>query len=181
MVSPILRLGYRPETFSRPPPTRRVGLRERTSAIAACVFSVNASRLHQPKKSASLSTRHLWAGHQGRGRLLSVSQIALILQRQRVPSAGFSHEFQKIAAVADSPFQILGQVVWHVYGKPAIPLATIQCIAGVSLAGFTNLAALSDAGTLPQRQRSNGYRPEILNCSLIPESDLFRGFCTSHC
>src|SRR5450432_1900362 len=146
MVSPILRLGYRPETLSRPPPTRRVGLRDLTSAMADCVVSASASRLHQPKKSPSLSTRHLRAGHQARGRLLSVSQNALILQRQSVPSAGFSHEFLKVAAVTDRPFQISGQVVWHIYGKPAIPLATIQCIAGVSSTGLAILAPLSYAG-----------------------------------
>src|SRR5260370_28496054 len=74
--------------------------------------------------------------HQARGRLLSVSQNTLILQCQSVPSAGFSHESLKITAVADGPFQIFGQLIWHVYGKPAIPLSTIQCIAGVSLAGL---------------------------------------------
>src|ERR1700732_5139041 len=114
------------------------------------------------------------------GRLLSVSQNALILQRQSVSRAGLSHEFLKIASVTDGPFQIFGQLIWHVYGKPAIPLAAIQCIAGVSLAGLAKLAALSDAGTLPQGQRSNGHRPEIPHCSLKPESDLFRSFYSSH-
>src|ERR1017187_8120973 len=101
MVSPILRLGYRPETLSRPPPTRRVGLRDLTSAMADCVVSASASRLHQPKKSPSLSTRHLRAGTSGARPVTFVSQNALILQRQGVPSAGLSHEFLKIAAVVD--------------------------------------------------------------------------------
>ena|SRR2546425_3460460 len=93
----------------------------------------------------------------------SVSQDALILQRKSVSSTGFSHEFLKIAAVADAPFQICGQVIWYVYGKAAIPITTVKCIAGVSLAGFTKRAALSDAGTLPQGQRSNSHRPESLD------------------
>jgi hypothetical protein len=54
-----------------------------------------------------------------------VSQIALILQRQRVPVAGFSHEFLKVAAVADGALYIIGQVVRHVYGKPAAAFAAI--------------------------------------------------------
>jgi hypothetical protein len=54
------------------------------------------------------------------GQLLSVLRNALILQRQRVPSAGFGHEFLKVATVADGPFHFLGQIVWHVYGKSAI-------------------------------------------------------------
>jgi hypothetical protein len=56
---------HRYATLSRPPPTRRVGLRDLTSAMADCVVSASASRLHQPKKSPSLSTRHLRAGALG--------------------------------------------------------------------------------------------------------------------
>jgi hypothetical protein len=119
--------------------------------MAACVVSANASRLHQPKKSASLSTRYLRASRQERGRLRSVSQNTLILQRQSVPSAGFSYEFLKIAAVAYGLFQICCQIVWHVYGEPAVPLAAVQCVAGVALAGLAELASLSDAGAFPQR------------------------------
>jgi hypothetical protein len=96
-----------------------------------------------------------------------------MLQRQRVSSAGFSHEFLKVAAVADGPFQISSQIVRYIYGKPAIPRSTIQGIAQVPFAGLAKLAALSDAGTLPQGQRSNGHGPEILDGSLKPEPDLF--------
>jgi hypothetical protein len=49
----------------------------------------------------------------------------LILESQRVPSAGFSHQYLKIAAVLDSLFNVLGQFVWNVNRKPPLPAASI--------------------------------------------------------
>src|ERR1039457_7118222 len=79
MVVPILRLGYRPETFRQPPPTRRVGLRDRTAVIVVRVVSVNPSRAHQPRKSASLSTCPPQPERQRRRWLLSDVRTALVL------------------------------------------------------------------------------------------------------
>ncbi len=66
--------------------------------------------------------------------LRPVMRTALILPRYRVPATGFGHDFLKIAAVPDCFFQFLRQLLRHVDRKSAIPLATIQRIAGMSLA-----------------------------------------------
>src|SRR6266542_1015272 len=57
MVSPILRLGYRPATFFFPPPTRRAGGEQRiwsTSCLACCL---RPRRWHQLKYWPSSSIR----------------------------------------------------------------------------------------------------------------------------
>jgi hypothetical protein len=57
--------------------------------------------------------------------LLLDSQAALVLQRQRVPSARFSHELLKIATVMDGLFHVLSQLIGNVNGKTSFPAASV--------------------------------------------------------
>ena len=113
--------------------------------------------------------------------LLSASRAPLVLQRQCVPPAGFSHQLLKIAAVLDGLFHVLGQLVRDVDGKASLPAAPIQRVTGMPLPRFAKLAAFSNARALPQRDGTDGNGPEIADCGLKPEFHLFRGFSACHC
>ncbi len=151
-----------PRNVFAPATYRRVGLRDRASVTAAFAFSVNARRLHQRRKSVSLSNLS------PRGRLerplLSASRAPFVLQRQRVPPAGFSHELLKIAAVLDGLFHVLGQLIRNVDGKTSLPAASVQRVAGMPLPRFAKLATLSNARAFPQRDGAYSNGPETPDC-----------------
>src|SRR5580704_3322248 len=134
MMVPILRLGYRPETFLRPPPTRRAGLQDRVIATVARAVSFNPRRMHQLRNSVSLSTFPPTSERQQCCSLPPLVRAALILPRQRIPASGFRHELLKLATVPDRLFQFLSQLLGHIDGKPVISVSAIQRVAGVSFA-----------------------------------------------
>ena len=126
MVTPIFRLGYRPLTFSRPPPTRRVGPTDRTFSTASRASCDKLSRPHHWRNPSLLSISDTPPGDRTpRPALIRAPRPTVVLQRQRIPPAGFHHQFLKMPAIPDGALQIGSEFIRHIDRKPLLPLSAI--------------------------------------------------------
>jgi hypothetical protein len=85
------------------------------------------------------------------------------LKSPDVTHAGFIDQLLHVATVPDSSTNLGHEFFRDVNGEPSAFAPAVQSIAAMTFSGCASGAVLSDARTLPQRQRTSGYWPVLLD------------------
>src|ERR1019366_2347032 len=112
--------------------------------------------------------------------LVARSGTPLALPGAHVPKPGFLHQILKLSAGLDRLLNFRRQLVRHVNREPPVASVSRKSVTAVAHTGRTGRTVLPNTGALPQRDRSSGNRPELLDGVQKPASDLFRRFTFGH-
>src|ERR1700723_1180279 len=104
----------------------------------------------------------------------------LVLQSTDVTHPCLIDYLLQFAAVLNGGAHFWHQLVRDIDRKPPFPPPAVERITAVTLAGSTRWAVRTDAGSLAQRQRADGNRPEIADDLREPAADILGGFSSKH-
>src|SRR5215469_6855027 len=137
------------------------------------------------RNGASLIPRFqfLVAEHGGPASSAAALRQRALLERIDVTHTGLVDQLLQQAPVPDGRTDFGHQFLWNVNGEPATLMPAVKRVAAVALPGLASWTVLPDARALAQRKRACCHRPQLLNGTEKPTSEItslaVRGMCVS--